>query len=113
MTEPCRWPLRSLAAIACFAALVARDAGIANAQATPKRGGTAVIGVSVAGATLTRQLTSSRTALTIFVLWASGIDKYDKNGDKKPQSASSWDFGKDGKSPAFHLRPVVKWSDGH
>ena len=73
MNETFRWPLRSLAAIACFAALVAGDAGIANAQATPKRGGTAVIGVSVAGATLNTQLTSTVTALTIADLWASGL----------------------------------------
>ena len=84
-----------------------------SAQATPKRGGTAVVGVSVAGATLNTQLTSTVTALIIADLWASGLFKYDRNGDKKPQIASSWDISKDGKSYTFHLRPNLKWSDGH
>ena len=53
--------------------LAAGDAGIADAQATPKRGGTAVVGVSVAGATLNTQLTSTVTALIIADLWASGL----------------------------------------
>ena len=52
------------------------------------------------------------TALTIADLWASGLYKYDKNGDKKPQIASSWDISKDGKTYTFHLRPNLKWSDG-
>src|SRR5882757_6882225 len=112
MNEIFRRTLGPLAAIACVAALVAGDAGVANAQATPKRGGTAVIGVSVAGATLNTQLTSIVTALTIADLWASGLFKYDKNGDKKPEIASSWDISKDGKSYTFHLRPNLKWSDG-
>src|ERR1700682_6735574 len=100
---------RPLAALACLAALIVGGAGIANAQATPKRGGTAVIGVSVAGATLNTQLTSTVTALTIADLWASGLYKYDKNGDKKPQIASSWDISKDGKIYTFRLRPNLKW----
>ena len=89
------------------------DAGVANAQATPKRGGTAVIGVSVAGATLNTQLTSAVTPLIIADLWASGLFKYDKTGNKKPQIASSWEISKDGKIYTFHLRPNLKWSDGH
>jgi peptide/nickel transport system substrate-binding protein len=107
-----RLALRSLAAAACLAALGIGCAGAAHAQATPKRGGTAVIGVSVAGATLNTQLTSAVTPLIIADLWASGLFKYDKAGNKKPQIASSWDISKDGKVYTFHLRPNLKWSDG-
>ena len=107
-----RPPLGLLAAIGCLAALVVGNAGSAIAQATPKRGGTAVIGVSVAGSTFNTQLTSTVTSLIIADLWASGLFKYDRNGDKKPQIASSWDIAKDGKSFTFHLRPNLRWSDG-
>ena len=103
-----------MAACGCWrrSALGVVGAGVANAQATPKRGGTAVIGVSVAGATLNTQLTSAVTPLIIADLWASGLFKYDKTGNKKPQIASSWDISKDGKVYTFHLRPNLKWSDG-
>ena len=104
---------RPLAAVACLAALVLGGAGVAHAQATPKRGGTAVVGVSVATATLNTQLTSAVTPLIIADLWASGLYKYDKNGGKKPQIASSWDISMDGRVYTFHLRPNLKWSDGH
>ena len=107
-----RRTLGPLAAAAWLAALGIGDAGVANAQATPKRGGTAVIGVSVAGATLNTQLTSAVTPLIIADLWASGLFKYDKTGNKKPQIASSWEISKDGKVYTFHLRPNLKWSDG-
>ncbi len=104
---------RPLAALACLAAFVFGGAGLAQAQGTPKRGGTAVIGVSVVGATLNTQLTSAVTPLIIADLWADGLYKYDKTGGKKPQLASSWDISKDGKVYTFHLRPNLKWSDGH
>lgn len=102
---------RALLATASLAALVG-PAGRAFAQATPKRGGTAVVGVSVAGATLNTQLTSAVTPLIIADLWASGLFKYDRTGKKKPQIASSWDISPDGKVYTFHLRPNLKWSDG-
>lgn len=85
----------------------------ATPQGTPKRGGTAIVSVSVAGATLNTQLTSNVTPLILADLWASGLFKYDKTGGKKPQIASSWDISADGKTYTFHLRPNLKWSDGH
>ena len=109
---PLRWSLRPLASAACLAALVIGGAGVASAQGTPKRGGTAVIGVSVAGATLNTQLTSAVTPLIIADLWADGLFKYDKTGGKKPQIASSWEISADGKVYTFRLRPNLKWSDG-
>ena len=57
-------------AVACVLALAGADPGPANAQATPKRGGTALVGVSVVGATLNTQLTSAVTPLIIADLWA-------------------------------------------
>jgi peptide/nickel transport system substrate-binding protein len=105
--------LRPLAAFACLAALVLGGAGSVQAQGAPKRGGTALIGVSVAGATLNTQLTSAVTPLIIADLWAGGLFKYDRTGNKKPQIATSWDISKDGKIYTFHLRPNLKWSDGH
>ncbi|MCX7365426.1 MAG: ABC transporter substrate-binding protein, partial [Alphaproteobacteria bacterium] len=107
---------RPLAAFACLAAFVAGGTAIAQAQGTPqttpKRGGTAVVGVSVASATLNTQLTSAVTPLIIADIWASGLFKYDKTGAKKPQIASSWEISPDGKVYTFHLRPNLKWSDG-
>jgi len=97
----------------CLLALGVGHPDRAEAQGTPKRGGTALVGVSVAGATLNTQLTSAVTPLIIADLWASGLYKYDKTGAKKPQIASSWEISKDGKVYTFHLRPNLKWSDGH
>ena len=105
--------LRSLAASAGLLATGLGQAGVARAQGTPKRGGTAIVGVSVAFATLNTQLTSAVTPLIIADLWASGLYKYDRTGGKKPQIASSWDISPDGKVYTFHLRPNLKWSDGH
>src|SRR5262249_38584662 len=82
--------LKWCVAMACVVALGGAAAGPAGAQA-PKRGGTAIVGVSVAGATLNTQLTSAVTPLIIADLWANGLYKYDKNGAKKPQIASSWE----------------------
>ncbi len=96
--------------VACVAAACLMTVG-ASAQA-PKRGGTGIVAVSVAGAVLNTQLTSAVTPLIIADLWASGLYKYDKTGAKKPQIASSWDISKDGKVYTFHLRPNLKWSDG-
>jgi peptide/nickel transport system substrate-binding protein len=106
---------RALGALAatCLLALGSIHPNTANAQATPKRGGSAIVGVSVAGATLNTQLTSNVTPLIIADLWASGLFKYDRTGNKKPQIASSWEISKDGKVYTFHLRPNLKWSDGH
>ena len=101
---------RTLGYMAAAACLLAP--GLAGAQATPKRGGTAVVGVSVAGASLNTQLTSAVTPLIIADLWASGLFKYDRNGNKMPQIASSWDISSDGKVYTFRLRPNLKWSDG-
>src|SRR6516225_12139958 len=101
--------------VACVAAACLLVSG-ANAQApaqTPRPGGTAIVTVSVAGAVLNTQLTSAVTPLIIADLWASGLYKYDKTGAKKPQIASSWEISKDGKVYTFHLRPNLKWSDGH
>ena len=52
-------------AAACLLALGVGhpDPARAQAQGTPKRGGTALVGVSVAGATLNTQLTSAVTPL--------------------------------------------------
>ena len=107
-----KWRLACLAA-ASLVALGIGDPRPANAQTAPKRGGTAIVGVSVAGATLNTQLTSAVTPLIIADLWASGLYKYDRTGNKKPQIASSWEISKDGKVYTFHLRPNLKWSDGH
>src|ERR1700712_2559440 len=103
--------LKPLTTLACVTALAAAGAGLAQAQ-TPKRGGTAIVGVSAASTTLNTQLTSNVTPLIIADIWADGLFKYDKTGGKKPQIASSWDISDDGKTYPFHLRPNLKWSDG-
>src|SRR5260370_8518326 len=97
--------LRSLAAAVCLAAFGIGHAGVANAQATPKRGGTAVIGVSVAGATLNTQLTSAVTPLIIADLWASGLYNYHNTGNKKTPIASSSNTSQNPQSYTFHLLP--------
>jgi peptide/nickel transport system substrate-binding protein len=104
--------LKWCVAAAGLLALAGAGSVPANAQATPKRGGTAVVGVSVAGSSLNTQLTSAVTPLIIADLWADGLFKYDRTGKKKPQIASSWEISSDGKVYTFHLRPNLRWSDG-
>ena len=82
---------RPLAAFACMAALALGGVGSAQAQGTPKRGGTAVIGVSVAGATLNTQLTSAVTPLIIADLWADGLYKYEAYARREPQRRTEHD----------------------
>ena len=103
MTDPIRLAAALLAILAAAPAL---------AQGTPKRGGTAVIGVTVGGGTLNTQMTSAVTPLIIADLWADGLYKYDRTGAKKPRLATSWDISPDGRTYTFHLREGVKWSDG-
>lgn len=103
---------RIVGRLAIAACLVAAGSGIAAAQGTPQRGGTAIVGVSPIGGVLNTQLTSAVTPLIVADLWASGLYKYDRTGAKKPQIATSWDISDDGRVYTFHLRPNLKWSDG-
>lgn len=106
-----RWALLTAPAAACLLAGILTG-NPAFAQSAPKRGGTAVIGVSVAGGNLNTQMTSAVTPLIIADLWADGLFKYDRTGAKKPQLATSWEISPDGRTYTFHLWPNVKWSDG-
>src|SRR5262245_58425888 len=112
MTVRRRFGVKFAAALAIGLGSVLGVAADASAQGTPKRGGTAVVGVSVAGATLNTQLTSNVTPLIVADLWADGLFGYDAKGDKVPRIAKSWDISADGKAYTFHLRPNLKWSDG-
>lgn len=44
---------------------------------------------------------------------ADGLVYYDNNYQPQPELALSWETSEDGKSITFHLRPDVKWHDGH
>jgi peptide/nickel transport system substrate-binding protein len=104
--------LRPLAAFAGMAALVLGGVGSAQAQGTPKRGGTAVIGVSVGRRHAQHAAHLGGDAADHRRPVGCGLFKYDRTGGKKPQLASSWDISADGKVYTFHLRPNLKWSDG-
>src|SRR5262249_6148015 len=83
-----QWNLRRLA-LAATALLAPFFADGAAAQ-TPKRGGTAIVAVSVAGPTLNTQMTSTITPLIVADLWADGLFSYDAKGEKVPRIAKSW-----------------------
>lgn len=42
-----------------------------------------------------------------------GLTKSDADGNIVPGAAQRWDISEDGKVYTFHLRPNLKWSDGH
>jgi peptide/nickel transport system substrate-binding protein len=85
----------------------------AAAGDSPVAGGTIVAAVDPAGiSTLNTQLTSLTGSLIIADVWADGLMTYDKDGNRIPRLAESWNISSDGLTYTFKIRSGVKWSDG-
>ncbi len=98
-----------LAALACMLPL----ASTAEAQtATPRRGGTLVIGASQAPRHLNGAVQSgAATALPSAQLFASPL-RYDDKWNPQPYLAESWKLAEDGKSLTLNLRRNAVFHDG-
>ena len=82
-------------------------------EGTPEKGGTVIAALnSTTIPTLNTQLTSSVPALFAADVWADGLMTYDREGNRLPRLATSWEASEDGKTYTFKLRDGVKWSDG-
>lgn len=82
-------------------------------EGTPEKGGTVIAALnSTTIPTLNTQLTSSVPALFAADVWADGLMTYDREGNRLPRLATSWEASEDGKTYTFKLREGVKWSDG-
>lgn len=79
----------------------------------PVAGGTIVAAIDPAAiATLNTQLTSLTSSLIIADVWADGLMTYDKDGNRVPRLAESWEISPDGLTYTFKIRSGVEWSDG-
>ena len=85
----------------------------AAADGSPVAGGTVVAGIDPGQlSTLNTQLTSGTSSLIVADVWADGLMTYDRNGQRIPRLAESWQVSPDGLIYTFKIRSGVKWSDG-
>jgi peptide/nickel transport system substrate-binding protein len=79
----------------------------------PVSGGMVVAGIDPGQiSTLNTQLTSVTSSLVLADVWADGLMTYDRNGNRIPRLAESWQASSDGLVYTFKIRSGVKWSDG-
>lgn len=83
------------------------------ADAGPVSGGTVVAGIDPGQLnTFNTQLTSQTSSLVVADVWADGLMTYDRNGQRIPRLAQSWEVSSDGLTYSFKIRSGVRWSDG-
>lgn len=83
------------------------------ADGVPVSGGMVVAGIDPGQiSTLNTQLTSVTSSLVLADVWADGLMTYDRNGNRIPRLAQSWQASPDGLTYTFKIRGGVKWSDG-
>ena len=109
---------RGLLGAACavgLSSLVARGtvSYAAAADGSPVTGGTVVAAVDPGQlSTFNTQLTSQASSLVVADVWADGLMTYDRNGQRIPRLAESWEVSSNGLTYTFKIRSGVKWSDG-
>jgi peptide/nickel transport system substrate-binding protein len=85
----------------------------AAADAGPVTGGTLVAGIDPGQlSTFNTQLTSVTSSLVVADVWADGLMTYDRDGNRIPRLAESWEVSSNGLTYTFKIRSGVKWSDG-
>ena len=85
----------------------------AAADAGPVTGGTVVAGIDPGQlSTFNTQLTSVTSSLVVADVWADGLMTYDRDGNRIPRLAESWEVSSNGLTYTFKIRSGVKWSDG-
>ena len=107
--------LSGAAFAAGLSALLAMGAVVhaAGADGGPVSGGMVVAGIDPGQiSTLNTQLTSVTSSLVLADVWADGLMTYDRNGNRIPRLAESWQSSPDGLTYTFKIRSGVKWSDG-
>jgi peptide/nickel transport system substrate-binding protein len=85
----------------------------AAADGSPVTGGTVVAGIDPGQlSTFNTQLTSVTSSLVVADVWADGLMTYDRNGNRIPRLAESWEVSSNGLTYTFKIRSGVRWSDG-
>ncbi|OPY86468.1 MAG: Oligopeptide-binding protein AppA precursor [Syntrophus sp. PtaU1.Bin208] len=84
-----------------------------SSSGTPAYGDIIVDGSIGDASNLIPLLSSDSTSHDIAGLIYNGLVKYDKNLKITGDLAESWDISPDGLIITFHLRPNVRWHDGH
>jgi peptide/nickel transport system substrate-binding protein len=110
----CRCLLEAICAAGLSALLATGTVSYAaTADDSPVTGGTVVAGIDPGQlGTLNTQLTSVTSSLVVADVWADGLMTYDRNGQRIPRLAESWEVSPDGLTYTFKIRSGVKWSDG-
>jgi len=105
--------LRAAFAAGVFGLLAVGSLNCAAAADGPVSGGMVVAGIDPGQiSTLNTQLTSVTSSLVLADVWADGLMTYDRNGNRIPRLAESWQASPDGLTYTFKIRGGVKWSDG-
>lgn len=114
LSKLCRVLLGAARAAGISALIAAGTSSYAAASDNaPVAGGTIVAAIDPAAiATLNTQLTSLTSSLIIADVWADGLMTYDKDGNRVPRLAESWEISPDGLTYTFKIRSGVEWSDG-
>jgi len=98
---------------ACAAGLSGTASYAAAADGSPVTGGTIVAGIDPGQLnTLNTQLTSQTSSLVVADVWDDGLMTYDRNGQRIPRLAESWEVSPNGLRYTLKIRSGVKWSDG-
>ena len=109
---------RCLLGAACAAGLsallaVGTACYAAAADGSPVTGGTVAAGIDPGQlSTFNTQLTSVTSSLVVADVWADGLMTYDRDGNRIPRLAESWEVSSNGLTYTFKIRSGVKWSDG-
>jgi peptide/nickel transport system substrate-binding protein len=88
------------------------SAAAAAPTATPKPGGTLVIGASADPGQFNPAISTAGGTHFVADNIYNGLVALDAQLNPKPDLADSWDVSSDGKTYTFHLHPGVKWQDG-
>src|SRR5262249_25404610 len=84
----------------------------APVAATPKRGGTLVVGATTDPGQLNPGLTTASPTHLVADNFFNGLLQFDERLEPQPGLAESWQVAPDGRTYTFRLRPNVLWHDG-
>jgi len=111
MTLSRRTVLRG-ATIIAGAGLLHMLPGMAQAQATPRAGGTLTIALPTEPPHLNSAIDTTQQVKMVASKIFSGLLRYEQDMTLTPDLAESWELAEDGLSITFNLRRGVTWHDG-
>jgi peptide/nickel transport system substrate-binding protein len=92
------------------------DSGAASAEGQPRRGGTITVALATEAVSFhPYKTTDSASRAYLSLISTSGLLTADPHQPREylPELAESWTLADDRVTYTFHLRPNIRWSDGH